>query len=97
MGHYLAVSQDVVLLGEVWERPLSMLGQWRLLEDGEEFERECAREPKEMWNAVFWREKSGDLSSLLPFQRDFSKRPIFLSRFKLDPFGCVWVQSLASG
>lgn len=63
---------------------------------GVEFEREYAWEPKEMWNAVFWREKSGGLSSLLPFQRDFSKTPIFLSHFDLDPFGCVWVQSPAS-
>lgn len=68
-----------------------MLGQWRLLEGREEFERECAWEPKEMWNAAFWREKSGGLRSLLPFQRDFRKIPIFLSRFGLDPFGRVWV------
>lgn len=30
-GHYLAVSQDFVLLSKVWERHLNMLGQWRLL------------------------------------------------------------------
>lgn len=52
---------------------------------------------KKTQNAAFWREKSGGLSSLLPFQRDFSKIPIFLSRFELDPFGGMGIGSPASG
>lgn len=61
MGHYLANKILFYLVRFAdWQSHLNIVGQSRLLEGREEFERKYAWEPKrkreEMWNAEFGRE-----------------------------------------